>query len=260
MLLLVEVGAVGNHGAHADGQREEHLPTSGGNDLEDAGGFLNDAVGNRPAGDEHVLQTVDRAGERTGADDADQQHEKQRRHADAAELLDAARDAAHDDDHREDDEDQAVDHALALTGEECAEHLTAAQAVRAEGRAGQVADVEDDVLQAVAAEGAVKAHDEERGSDTQPADPLEALGQRPVGGDGTLAGFAADGQLAHHDDKAAQNREDQVDDEEREAAVGTHFVGEAPDVAQADGRADCGHQESKIGSKAFSFFHSFLSF
>ena len=75
-----------------------------------------------------------------------------------------------------------------------------------------------------------------------------------------MAGLAADGQLAHHDDEAAAGRQNQVDDEEREAAVGAHLVGESPDVAQTDGRADRGHQESEIGSKAFSFFHSFLSF
>lgn len=100
VLLLVEVGAVGNHGAHADGQREEHLPTSGGNDLEDAGGFLNDAVGNRQPGTNMYFRPSTAPGSVQARTDADQQHEKQRRHADAAELLDAARDAAHDDDHR----------------------------------------------------------------------------------------------------------------------------------------------------------------
>ena len=80
-----------------------------------------------------------------------------------------------------------------------------------------------------------------------------------VGGDSALAGLAAQGQLAQHDDEAADDRQDQIDDEEREAAGGTHFVGKAPDVAQAHSRADGSHEESKIGSKAFSFFHSFLS-
>ena len=41
--------------------------------------------------------------------------------------------------------------------------------------------------------------------------------------------------------------------------LGAHLIGEAPDVAQADCRTDRRHQESKIGSKAFSFFHCFLS-
>ena len=101
------------------------------------------------------------------------------------------------------------------------------------------------------------SHDQEGGGDAQPADPLELFGDGVVGGDSALAGLAADGQLAQHDDEAADDRQDQIDDEEREAAGGAHLIGEAPDVAQADCRADRGHQESKIGSKAFSFFHCF---
>ena len=76
----------------------------------------------------------------------------------------------------------------------------------------------------------------------------------------TLARLASDGQLAHHNDEAAADRQNEVNNEERKAAGGAHFIGEAPDVAQADRRADRGHQETKIGSKAFSFFHCFLSF
>ena len=60
--------------------------------------------------------------------------------------------------------------------------------------------------------------------------------------------------------KPQQNRQNEVNNEERKAAGGAHFIGEAPDVAQADRRADRGHQETEIGSKAFSFFHCFLSF
>jgi len=78
-----------------------------------------------------------------------------------------------------------------------------------------------------------------------------------VGFHSALAGLTADGQLAQHDDEAAEDCQDQVDDEEREAAGGAHLIGEAPDVAQAHSRADGSHEETKIGSKAFSFFHCF---
>ena len=40
-----------------------------------------------------------------------------------------------------------------------------------------------------------------------------------------------------------------------EAAVVTHLVGEAPDVAQAHRGADGRHQESKCTLETFSFFH-----
>ena len=129
VLLLAQVRTVGDHRAHADGQREEHLTSGGGDDLEDAGSFGDDAVGHGPAGNEHILQAVHSAGQGAGADDADQQHHEQGRHTDAAELLDAAADAAHNDEHGQRHEDQTVDDALALAGQERAEHIAAAEAV-----------------------------------------------------------------------------------------------------------------------------------
>ena len=99
----------------------------------------------------------------------------------------------------------------------------------------QVAHVQGHILQAVAAQGAVEAQDQERRQNAQPAQPLEPLGQDLVSADGAPAGLAAQGQLAHHNDEAAARRQDQIDDEECEAAVGAHLIGEALDVAQADG-------------------------
>ena len=58
---------------------------------------------------------------------------------------------------------------------------------------------------------------------------------------------------------AAANSQNQINQKERKAAGRTHLIGEAPDVAQADRRTNSSHQETKIGSKAFSFFHCILS-
>ena len=171
----------------------------------------------------------------------------------------AAADAAHNDEHGQRHENKAVDNTLNGTAQEVAENFAAGQAIGAEAGTEQIADVQNGVLDAVAAQCAVEEQDEEGGQDAQPAHPLELLGQSLVRAHGAVTGLAADGQLAHHNDEAAQDRQDQIDDEEREAAGGTHLIGEAPDVAQADCRADRGHQEPKIGSKAFSFFHCFLS-
>ena len=102
-------------------------------------------------------------------------------------------------------------------------------------RAEQVAYIEHHILNAVAAQSAVEEQDEERGQDAKPAHPFELLAQSLVGAHSAVVGLAAQRQLAHHDDEAAQGRQDQVDDEECEAAVGAHLIGEAPDVAQADG-------------------------
>ena len=257
VLLFIQIGAVGDHGTHAQGQGEEHLAAGGGKHRQEVGRLLDDAVGNGPAGDEHVLQALRGAGEGAGADDADQQGHEQGGHAHGADLLDTAADAAQHDEHGQGHEDQAVDDGLAGAGDEGAEHLGTGGRSGAEGGAEQVAHVQDGVLDAVAAQRAVEEQNEEGGQDAHPAHPPELLGQDAVGLHGTFAGLAADGQLAHHDDEAAQDRQNEVDDEERKTAGGAHLVGEAPDVAQADCRADRGHQETKIGSKAFSFFHVF---
>ena len=259
VLLLIQVGAVGDHDTHAQGQGEEHLTACVGQDRDDTGCLFDNAVLHSPAGNEHVLQAIHSAGQGAGADDDDDQHEEQAGHTDGAELLDTAGHAAHNDDEGQQHEDEAVDHGLQLIGQHVAEHLAAGQAVVAEAGAEDVAHVQNHVLHAVAAQGAIEAQDQERSDDAQPAQPLESLAQDLVRADHAAPGLAAQSQLAHHDHEAAQSRQDQVNDEECESAVSAHLIGEAPDVAKADCRTNGCHQESKCGSKAFSFFHFFLS-
>ena len=200
------------------------------------------------------------AAQGAGPDDADHQQDEQGGHTHGTDLLNAVADAAHNDDQGDEHEDQTIDHGLALVGQQAAEHLCAAQAAGAEAGVEEAAQVHGDILDAVAAQSAVERQDQEGCDDTQPAQPLEALGEDLIGADDAAAGLAAQGQLAHHDDEAAQRRQDQIDDQEREAAVGAHLVGEAPDVAKAHRRSHGSHQEPECGSKAFSFFHCFLSF
>ena len=194
---------------------------------------------------------------------------EQRRHTDGTDLLDTAADAAQHDEHGQHHEDQTVDDGLALVADEGIEHLGAhggtigfsqcSRRMGAETGAEQVAHVQNHVLDAVAAQCAVEEQNKECRGNPQPAQPLELLAEDLVSAHGALAGLAAQSQLAHHDDEAAADRQNQIDDQECEAAAGAHLVGKSPDVAQADRRANSSHQESKIGSKAFSFFHCFLS-
>ena len=269
VLLLIQIGAVGDHNAHAQRQGEEHLTAGGGKHGQEIGGFFDDAVGHSPARNEHVLQAIHRAGQGAGADNADQQHHEQRGHAHGTNLLDTAADAAHDDEHGQRHKDETVDNGLSGVAHKGVEYLCAQRSAvgrshlrkggGAEAGAEQIAHVHHHVLDAVAAQCAVEEQNKERGQDAQPAQPLEALAQHMIRADHALAGLAAQRQLAHHDDKAAQNGQHQIHDQEGKTAGGAHFIGEAPDVAQADCRTDRRHQESKIGSKAFSFFHCFLS-
>ena len=99
---------------------------------------------------------------------------------------------------------------------------------------------------AVAAEDGVERHDQERNDDAEPAGPLELLGDRSVRIHRTETGLAAECELAEHDNEADENRKQQVDQQEREAAALTHLVREAPDVAEADRRTDGGKQEANV--------------
>ena len=115
--------------------------------------------------------------------------------------------------------------------------------------------VEYQILDTVSAQRTVEGQNQERRQRCQPAQPLELAGQRLIGGNGALTGLAADGQLAHHNDIAAQNSQNDVHQQEGKTAVVAHLVGEAPDVAQTHSGADSRHQEAKCALKTFSFFH-----
>ena len=61
-----------------------------------------------------------------------------------------------------------------------------------------------------------------------------------------MARLAAQRQLTQHDDNAAAQRQRQIQDQEGEATIGTHFVGEAPYIAQPHSRAYSGHQKTEV--------------
>lgn len=62
---------------------------------------------------------------------------------------------------------------------------------------------------------------------------------------------AAERQFHHHDRKAENRQEKQIQKNEQPAAVLPRDVGKTPDIAQSDGAA-CGHQnESQSGRKLF---------
>ena len=257
VLLLLKVGAVGDHGAHAQREREEHLPAGRGDDGHEV---LLERLQVRL---EHEAQALAGARQGDGADDDDEQHDKERGHGVLRELLDAARNAAHDYDAGERQEDDAVDDGLELVGQQAVEEVARRYAAAAPGRAEDVAQVHDDVLRDVAAEDGVEAHDEEGRGYAEPAEPADLLGQLLVGADDAEAGLAAQRQLADHDHEADEQYQQQVDDEEGEAAVGAHLIREAPEVAQADRGADRRHKEAEIASPITTFvFHNFppLSF
>ena len=244
---FAQVGAVGQDRAHGQGQREEHLAAGRAENGNEVRTGLNKAAGNGIARNEHELQAFAGIGEGQGADDDDEQHHEQRRHTDLVELLNTAGDTALHDHHADDDEQDREDHAAERSGQHLAEHLAAGHrdSVIAEA---QLRHVQRDILQAVAAEHGVEAHDEERGNGSKPADPAELFADLLVGINRAELGLTADRQLGDHDDHTDENSQQQVNNQEYKATALAHLVREAPDVAEADRGTDGSKQEAKVAS------------
>ena len=250
VILLFKIRAVGDHCAHCKRQGEEHLTACGTENFDKAGALFDKARLNRVAGDEHELETFRRVGEGKCARDNDNEHDKQCGHTDFIELFNTARDAALDYDHADADEERreysSAEGSLEHRGEYCAAARGAAEAV-AEVEA-ELRHVKRRVLDAVAAEHGIKAHNKEGGDDAQPAEPCKLLARRLIRRYNAFAGFTTEGKLAAHDDHADKYCQQQVDKQEGKASAFTHFVGEAPDVPQTDGRTDSRHDEAECAS------------
>lgn len=137
------------------------------------------------------------------------------------------------------------DHAAVIVEHE------AEEAGALSGEAVHADDLEEEaehVAHDHAAENVVERQQAEGRKNAQEADPFILLGQRGISADGALAGLTAYRQLAEHDDDADENDQEQIHNQEREAALLAHLVREAPDVAQADRGTDSSHQEAEVGA------------
>ena len=206
---------------------------------------FNKAALYRVAGNEHELQAFNGMGERQGTEDDDEKHHKQSRHTDFVELLNTFRDTALHDDHADDDKQCGEDNASDRGGEHCAEDLAAAHCDCFVTEA-ELSHIQGNVLQAVAAENGVEAHDEERGYRCKPADPCELLGNFFVSINRAELRLTADSQFGAHDDHAYKNCKQQIDDQEDKSAALTHLIREAPDIAETDRRTNCRKQETDV--------------
>ena len=128
----------------------------------------------------HILQAVRRTRQGAGADDADDEDEEQGRHPHGADPLDAAAYAAHDHQHGDEHEGQRKGDGHVGLAQQPLKHVGAAHSVSAKFGADEVAKVHHHIAQTVAAQSAVKAEDQRRSGNTQPAQPLEALGDALV--------------------------------------------------------------------------------
>ncbi len=90
------------------------------------------------------------------------------------------------------------------------------------------------------------------------ADPLERMPPRAGGFEhveaarDALPARAADGEFHDQQRKAEHHEEQDVDEHECRAAVLPCDIGEAPDVAQADGAACADEDEAETGAETFA--------
>ena len=107
----------------------------------------------------------------------------------------------------------------------------------------------DDVGQRPPAHHGVKRQDEKPGEHAHEPDdhPRRAGRQSAERANGIESGPPADGELRQHDGEPHHRDAEQVDEDERPAAVLPGDVGKLPDIAQPDGRAGRGEDEPQPG-------------
>ncbi len=132
---------------------------------------------------------------------------------------------------------------LQTGGHKVALHLTVGSVPGvAAGRPGQVADGEgaQEVVGGPGDDDDVVGIEPEDENQRAVADPLQHRTYCPDG-DETPAEQLAEGRLEQVDGHAGEDQTDEVGNEKGAAAVLVAEIGEAPDVAQADGEANAGH-------------------
>ena len=265
VLILGQIGAV-NHGAVArHGQGEEGLTEGVNPHLE-----IQQALGVQS---EQELVTLGSAGLEANVDSQDDKQAEQDGHHDFVGLFDSVGHAHGHDDHRHyqaDDQPHAVADAEDSALEHHADGLAQGGGLRSRAAEG-AADGAHVLAHGVQAageghEGVLEdpAHDhgvadgQHHGADD--GDEADGLAQLPVavsglggvaeGVNGTRLGPAAQSELLHDAGVAHQQDDDEVGDQEGQAAPAGHHDGEAPDVAHADGGADAGQNKAPLALKS----------
>jgi hypothetical protein len=226
ILLAAQVGPIGEHGAHADGKREERL-----RDRVDEG--LRRDLAEIRYQDE--LQAALCAGQRDRARQQHQQDHKQRRHQNLVGGLDALGDAADHDQRGERHEQAGAGDWRQAAADETLEVLRQELGT---GRVDGAAAHEEHVGQRPACDHDVERQDHEARENAHVAHQRPApAAQRAEGSDRVPLRGAADDHFCHDQRQPEEQHDGQIDEDEGAAAVLAGDVGKAPDIAEADGRA-----------------------
>ncbi len=239
MLVAAQVGAVGDHdrAAHADG--EERLSESGEHGVgaygrEVRAEEIGERLRRRAAGDP--------GGERIDAKRG--QHDEEQRHEDDDHLLDAARQSPRDDDDGERHEEGVPENPV---GDRVVERQGRAGARCALGELAQKRH--DRIGHDLTGDEAIGGQDQKARDHAGPAGDRPSRRAAGVDGeiarrpDGREALVPAHRQLGDEHGEGDEDDAEDVDEDERRAAVLPRLEREPPQIAEPDGRPDRGHQK-----------------
>ena len=237
------IGAVGDDGAHTQGQGVEALAHSVGE-------------GARRQGGEIRLHQIADSRERTGqADGIDGNHHykhKQGREGYLAEALDSRLHARRDHQRAEEQEEQVHQHRLRAVRDKAVKHGTDLRRLGVdEGHRRRLVQI----IYRPAADDAVVRSDDKRDGDGQKAhDFPEALARRqlPEGCEGIAAAAPSYHHLRNEDGQGDEQGRGNIDDDEHGTTVLPHHIGKTPDVAQTYGRAGHCQDDSHTAAEIFS--------
>lgn len=228
-IALLHVGTIGDHDAHRDREREEHLPQRRNHEFYRERGEIRHQI---------ICRAIKCARLAERIDDQDDGHDDERWHHDQVRLLDASLDAARHDEEHNSHEDEEPDIRLETTGDEAGE---VGAAITDRGR--WVEEIGTDVLRHPATDHAIVRRDDEGNERSQDADEGVLLSEQLERADGGLAGLAAERDLDEQQRKTKGEHKHQVGEQEHTATVLRRQIREAPQITQADRRSGCSQDE-----------------
>ena len=247
VVFLAHVGAVGDHDAHGQGEREERLSHG----IHDGAAQAAECEALKVGDDEdgEALQAGARGavglgrGKREREDgDANGKHD-QNGHEDLARTLDALLNARRDDECGEGQEEQREHHRSDGRSDERREEPISRR-IDARPR-----NEDEEVLEHPAANDHVVHEDDGRHDECQLAQEAELGLGGLIGVEGGEARAATKRHLARHDGVAEGEDQDEVDDEEQAAAVLCRDGGETPQVSQTHCAASGCQNEAQLAGK-----------